>query len=268
MHKIICNHCSGIWFTEQSSTNNIKVCPFCGEAIRRNIEITSFDTLEKVLYKALQNSGSTAFDNPNFLISFMMDLAPEMRKEIRILSKSLTAECLKAVKTVFESSTDSIEVNISKLKYHLVEDEGLSDSWAELICSTYINTFNYLHGVGLGEEITAHIELVDFNQTNENLSSVLASMPITVTTPALSDVKPNNRRIATQAAVETNSVVSDSYETTRSNKLNVHSSSPPKEVFTSATPVAKALDNTSPSKKPVQSPATTSTVEEIGRAHV
>lgn len=179
MHKLICNQCSGVWYAEQSCTNNIKVCPYCGESIRRNIEITSFDTLEKVLYKAIRSSGSSAFDNPNQLISFMMDLAPGMKKEIRILSKSLTAECLKAVKSVFDSPIDSIEISISKLKYHLTEDEGLSDAWTELICSTYVDTIKYLHGIGLGEVVTAQIEEIHLvEKLPEDKPLAVASSPL------------------------------------------------------------------------------------------
>lgn len=179
MHKIICNQCSGVWYTEQSCTNNIKVCPYCGESIRRNIEITSFDTLEKVLYKAIRSSGSSAFDNPNQLISFMMDLAPDMKKEIRILSKSLTAECLKAARSVFDSPLDSIEISISKLRYHLTEDEGLSDAWADLICSTYVGAINYLHGIGLGEVVTAQIEEVHLaEKLTEKKPLIVVSSPL------------------------------------------------------------------------------------------
>ena len=179
MHKIICNYCAGTWFVEQTSTEKIKVCPYCGESIRQSIEITSFDTLEKVLYKAIQNSGSSAFENPNQLISFMMDLAPNMKKEIRILSKSLTADCLKAVRTVFDSPFDSIDVSISKLKYHLTEDEGLSDAWTELICSTYVETIKYLHGIGLGEIVTALIEEIHLvEKPTDNTALTVVSSPM------------------------------------------------------------------------------------------
>lgn len=100
MHKIICNHCMGIWYTDPSNTDKITVCPYCSNSLHKNIEITTYDTLEKVLYKAILSTGTNAFDNPQQLVSFMLDLAPDMKKEIRILSKSLAAECLKAVKTL------------------------------------------------------------------------------------------------------------------------------------------------------------------------
>lgn len=148
----------GIWYTDPSNTNKVTVCPYCSNPIRKNIEITTYDTLEKVLYKAILSAGTNAFDNPQQLISFMLDLAPDMKKEIRILSKSLASECLKAVKTLFDSPLDSADVNISKLRYHLTEDEGLTDAWTDLICSTYVEALNYLHGVGIGEVLTAQIE--------------------------------------------------------------------------------------------------------------
>jgi len=124
-----------------------------------------------------------------------MDLAPGMKKEIRILSKSLTAECLKAVKSVFDSPIDSIEISISKLKYHLTEDEGLSDTWTELICSTYVDTIKYLHGIGLGEVVTAQIEEVHLvEKLPEDKPLAVASpliIPQKVTTKARSG-KPTN----------------------------------------------------------------------------
>lgn len=65
---------------------------------------------------------------------------------------------LKSSKNSFDSPLDSADVNISKLRYHLTEDEGLTDAWTDLICSTYVEALNYLHGVGIGEVLTAQIE--------------------------------------------------------------------------------------------------------------
>ncbi|MGM9773078.1 MAG: hypothetical protein ACI3YU_10620 [Segatella copri] len=158
MQKIVCNQCGGKWYVDNADITQMKCCLYCQKPLRQKKEITTLDTLDKVIFKAVSSLGMDALSQPRQLAGYMMDIAPEFKRELRILTRTLSDEYYTIVRDAFTKDIASAELLISKLRTLLIEDDGLSESWADVLCNSYMGAIRYFHGIGLEETLLALVE--------------------------------------------------------------------------------------------------------------
>ena len=158
MQRIICNQCGGKWYIDNTDSSQMKCCLYCQKPLRQKKEITTLDTLDKVIFKAVSSLGMDVLSQPRQLAGYMMDIAPEFKKELRILTRALSDEYYTIVRDAFSKDIAGAELLISKLRTLLIEDDGLSESWADILCNSYMGAIRYFHGIGLEETLLATVE--------------------------------------------------------------------------------------------------------------
>ena len=80
MQKIVCNQCGGKWYIDNTDNAHMNCCLYCQKNLRKKKEITTLDTLDKVIFKAVSSLGTDALSQPRQLAGYMMDIAPEFKK--------------------------------------------------------------------------------------------------------------------------------------------------------------------------------------------
>ena len=165
MKRIKCDSCAGKWMIENADLEKLTVCPYCGVSIQGEVEFSEYDTLDKAIYAAISKLGKAVLLNPKQLSGFMMDMAPGLKKEIRIFSKTVNEDYVGHIKSAFEENVEAAEVTINKLHHLFVEEEGLSDNWADMLCAGLYGAILYTKGIGTTRIINA--EISDYTDTTD-----------------------------------------------------------------------------------------------------
>ena len=171
MKRIKCDSCAGKWMVENEDLEKLTVCPYCGVSIQGEVEFTDYDTLDKAIYGAIAKMGKTVLSNPRQLSGFMMDTAPGLKKEIRIFSKTVTEDYITHIKNAFDEDVDAVENTINKLHHLFVEEEGLSDNWADMLCTGLYGAI--LYSKGLGTTRICNVEISDYTITTSEKQDTL-----------------------------------------------------------------------------------------------
>lgn len=158
MKRFKCDVCSGIWIVEDTDMEKQKVCPFCASSIQETIEFSAYDSLDKVIYKAVIKKGKDILRNPKQLFGFIMDTAPNLKKETRILSKIVSDNYMEYIRDAFEQKIDVVETTMNKIHNLFVKEEGLSNDWADILCRGFYGAIQYINGVGTTKHINVKID--------------------------------------------------------------------------------------------------------------
>lgn len=156
---------------ENEDLEKLTVCPYCGVSIQGEVEFTDYDTLDKAIYGAIAKMGKTVLSNPRQLSGFMMDTAPGLKKEIRIFSKTVTEDYITHIKNAFDEDVDAVENTINKLHHLFVEEEGLSDNWADMLCTGLYGAILYSKGIGTTR--ICNVEISDYTITTSEKQDTL-----------------------------------------------------------------------------------------------
>ncbi len=136
MKKLKCEVCSKEWYIENNKVDKLNGCPFCVASIQKKGAIKEVNSLEKAIYSAITHTGIEILENSRQLSSYLMDIAPKLKKEIRIFSKIFNEQYMLYLKDGLEQ--EDAEIVIRKLKYLFVENEGLSENWADMVCESLL----------------------------------------------------------------------------------------------------------------------------------
>ncbi len=145
MKKLKCEVCSKEWYVEDSKMDEFNTCPFCEISIQEKIVISEFNSLDKAIYSAIMSRGIEILQHPQQLLGYLMDIEPKLKKEIRIFSKIFNEEYMIYVKDIFEKKGKDMEAAIEKLRYLLIENEGLSEKWVDMICGSLFGAVSYIN---------------------------------------------------------------------------------------------------------------------------
>ncbi len=167
MKKIRCQSCGGIWIIKKEDLERQRVCPYCEISVQGKVEFETYDSLDKAIYGAIKNLGEEVLQNTRQMSGFMMDTAPNLKKEIRIFSKTVTDDYSSYVKTLYQQELSEAEITIRKLKQLFIEEEGLSEAWANMICNGLHGAFLYYKGVGGTELINVEVDNFELPKTHE-----------------------------------------------------------------------------------------------------
>ena len=91
------------------------------------------DTFEISLKEALRVGGREILRERNRLSAYLADLAPDKKREVRIFSKSCSASMLRMFDEADGGDGEMKMRTVYKARHVLMEEEGLSEKWAEKI---------------------------------------------------------------------------------------------------------------------------------------
>lgn len=207
MKMIKCQKCDGVWIVEDSNLDRQKVCPYCTSSIQRKKEIKEFNSLDKVIYGAISKMGIEIINSPQQLNGLMMDIAPALRKEIRIFSKTVTDVYIDYVKEAFTQDVATSKSTINKLKDLFIEDEGLSETWADMICNGLFGAALYYKGNIQTELINVQVYDIDntyfvHSQLDEATSPQRGSKTAVVSTSGNDTAYPNKNNVSVDSIAE------------------------------------------------------------------
>ena len=194
MKKIRCQLCDGAWIVEKDDLEKQKVCPYCGNSVQGKVEFKAYDSLDKAIYGAVTKMGDGVLQNLRQLFGFMMDTAPNLKKEIRIFSKTVTDDYASYIRIIFNQDVEAAETTIRKLRQLFIEEEGLSESWADIICDGLHGALFYYKGIGCIRLINVDVDdlilsskATETRFTASKQYSVDAKSNLTAKTPSKSD---------------------------------------------------------------------------------
>ena len=178
MKQLKCLKCGKIWYVDDAKLNFVNTCPFCSSQIRFKGTIGTIDTLGKAIYQAISTGGLDLLTSNERISGYLLDLLPDQKKEIRIFTKTFDDDYLSMYRNAFEQTENDIEATMNKLKSVFIEEEGLSDIWANMLCENCQMAIAYYQGRGITDVLSAEIGEI-------NLQS-----PRIIKTP--NDVEPQN----------------------------------------------------------------------------
>ncbi len=140
MKDFTCSSCGESWSVKDEKANQILCCPFCAYEIPRSKEIivTSFET---AIQKVINDLTIEVLKNRNQFIAHLMDIGPQFQKEIHILSKICDNGIFNKLYTLSNSSAEEIDFESAKLRDFLINEEGVSETWAKRIIDSFIGNF-------------------------------------------------------------------------------------------------------------------------------
>lgn len=174
MKMITCESCRGIWIVRDEDLENQKVCPYCAASIQEKIEFLEYDSLDKAIYGAVLTMGQGVLQNPRQLAGFMMDTAPGLKKEIRIFAKTVNEDYVGYIKSAFDQDAEAAKTVIKRLHHFFVEEEGLSDNWANVLCTGLYGAVLYTKGIGVTRIINVGVSDFVPSDSRKNTSDSAA----------------------------------------------------------------------------------------------
>lgn len=189
MKQLKCLKCSKIWYVDDMELNSVNTCPFCASQIRCKGTIGNIDTLGKAIYQAISTGGLDLLTSSERISGYLMDLLPDKRKEIRIFTKTFDEDYLSMYRNAFEQTENDIEVTMKKLRSVFIEEEGLSDTWANMLCENCQMAIAYYQGQGIPDILSAEIWDVDMQSPKfikaSNETKAKETSPIIMTKPLI-----------------------------------------------------------------------------------
>lgn len=116
MKKIRCQLFDGTWIVEKEDLDKQKVCQYCGTSVQGKVEFETYDLLDKAIYGAIVKMGEGVLQNLRQLSGVMLDTTPNLKKEIRIFSKTVTDDYVSYVRTILNQNVVEAETTTRKLK--------------------------------------------------------------------------------------------------------------------------------------------------------
>lgn len=159
MKKIRCQLCDSAWMVEDDDLNKQKVCPCCETSIQQKVEFDTYDSLDKVIYGAIAKMEKGGLQKEGLQnIQQWLDTVPGLEKEKRIFSRTVTDKYTTHIRVLFDQDMDEAETTIIKLKQLFMEEEGLSETWADIICEALYGAAMYYNGYGTTKMINVTVE--------------------------------------------------------------------------------------------------------------
>jgi len=157
MKKLKCKSCLKVWYVDDSELNNQTVCPFCDVSIRQEMALNKIDSFDKAIYSTVKMAGVDILKQPSRLAAYMMDTAPGFKKEVKVMSKNLTNEYAKDIFSAFSGNINDIESTFIRLKNLLIDEECLSEGWADTICNGFKGAIFMMKGKDIPVQLSAEV---------------------------------------------------------------------------------------------------------------
>ena len=168
MKKLKCKSCLNIWYVDDYRLNDQKYCPCCCAKITKEVSLGEIDTPPKAIYDYIMQYGIDELKNPESLVNYLNDMCPDMKKEIRLLSRAFRdyrREIFKLFKAEL-SETDNI---LNSLKYDLINYDEMSEQGADIICENLNGAVMLYKGKNL--PVVMSVEVSDVSDISEETES-------------------------------------------------------------------------------------------------
>lgn len=180
MKQIICKKCMKKWYVDNGEENLVMTCPFCSASAREEQSITEVDTLAKAIFKAVYEHGTEMLTSLGRISGYLFDMVPDLKKEIRIFSKAFNNDYIALFREAFDLDIDSVKLIMKKFRRFFIEEEGLSDYWADLLCENCFQAIIYFKGKGLPEKLFIEVSEIDGESSIKNNTSGIAKEKKTI----------------------------------------------------------------------------------------
>ena len=146
-----CNKCGSEWKVNPSISFSETKCPFCGSPLAS--EKKKFETLEDVLVEIRDSYGMRILGDENKLIAYFVDLAPQLRKQMRLISDFVKIDGPARITEIQNDSFDDQYSCISRLIKEMNEEFFLDEKACRMICGAFYFAVTGKH-IDEGDEVT------------------------------------------------------------------------------------------------------------------
>lgn len=133
------------WDINESDKRNQAGCPFCLTRVVLPAEEIVVDSFGKAIYKVLYEDGVETLKAKGRFLSLLLDKAPEFKKETKMVNKSCSQEMLTRI-AGWINPAFNIADEAARFRTALLEDEGLSEFWANTICNAFAESLKDVRG--------------------------------------------------------------------------------------------------------------------------
>jgi len=133
-----CNNCGTEWSISIHGSSIQKFCPVCGKPV---IEATTHQlaTLEETLFVIRRDYGMGHLQDSTRIMAYFSDLAPHLRKEKIMLQHLIQCDGNTLLIAALQKTPSEQQLCLRQLASRLVDDLFLSESAAQMICSSFWN---------------------------------------------------------------------------------------------------------------------------------
>lgn len=123
-------------------------CPFCRNdiTITKKNEIVSF---EAAICRVIEDMTIEILKERQRFIAYLLDVSNEYKKEIHILANACDNTTFEKLYMIAQNDEDTASVKLKMLQKKLVNEEGISDTWANTICKAFCKAFGFNIGYDL-----------------------------------------------------------------------------------------------------------------------
>lgn len=137
--NVSCSSCGKEWEIKEEDYKELKACPFCVTEYVFPEEAIVVDSFPNAILRVISSFGISVLSERSRFLSCLLDFAPEYKKEVKIVSRVCTQDTFSEMIKWSSISEAAQKDSIARLKTLFVEEEGLSDEWADRI----IEGFSY-----------------------------------------------------------------------------------------------------------------------------
>ena len=136
-----CNKCGNEWQISNRITSSTYVCPYCGETFGDDGQ--SKKNLGEIIAGLRQSFGENILDDPARLNSILMDFAPDMPKERKLIVNALKEGILTQFLRGIEGSREDIKVVAQRCVAMLVSDMWITEAAARYVMDVVLVAFGF-----------------------------------------------------------------------------------------------------------------------------
>ena len=158
MIEFVCSSCRESWSVKDEQVNKVLCCPFCAFEIPKpkEIMVTSFET---AIQKVINDLSVEVLKERKRFLAYLMDIGSQYKKEIHILSKACDESAFQRLYNFSTMKSDELNVEVAKFQKFLIEEEGISETWAIFICDIFCSSFRNTNNLEVNEQKTENTEL-------------------------------------------------------------------------------------------------------------
>ncbi len=168
-----CNNCGSEWTVGSNFSFSESKCPFCGKALSPEKKL--FETVEDVLVEIRNSYGLEVLNDGRKLLAYFADLAPQFRKQKRILGDFIEINGPEKICAVQNSNSyDEQKACIKRIVTEMKEEMLLDEAACRMICESFFYAVTGRH-VDIDGGETARFGMRGENADNRKIEVLYAT---------------------------------------------------------------------------------------------
>ena len=136
MDYMKCPSCSSEWKALPQMITSLENCPFCGKALA-SIKGETINTLESVLKQISSDYGLEPLRNGSQMVGYFTDLAPELKRECRMLKYFVEAGCHTALFNTRDAGPADQQMSMDCAVQKMTDEFLIAEDAARAVCGAY-----------------------------------------------------------------------------------------------------------------------------------